>query len=630
MIRILGALLALCLGFNSACATEPLSIEVLLAPPEFSNPKLSPDGRFYCISGRRGDTKFLATVDPTTAKLTPIATSPDADIIDYWWKGNGHILMQLRDHSWETSLHTIDVRTGKINPLTLFNKAGGDFAALLPDDSDHILITRGDDLGVELRRLNIHPGKTTLVQQNLGDVQAWLCARDGRPLAALGRAQNRWFMLLAPVGGGEWRRVELGEKNLPDFLPVAVAPDQRRILGRDYTTGDTASAVFWDPADDSKELVWRSDEVDPFYFFSWSDDPTATRAVAYETDHLRFHHLTTKDQALAREVDAALPDTRNRIVSTSADESVMIIASGKEAMPPHYFLFDVLNGRLSSLGSPFPALRPAAMASSRYFSFTARDGFVLHGRIHLPPNLNKPAPAVLFTGANFDERSNGLFNLDAQLFASRGYAFVQIDHRGVAGFGAKYSAAGNLQIAGAMVDDLADGVRWLSEQGLVDSAQVAVFSVGTGGHLALHALARYPEHFRVWLNLFMPLDLSYLDIRNVVFGRYSETELNSLLVGGKKAGENYLKSLDPEKALAGVKVPSFHYYPHDEFDNSLIGRGDRVLKHFKKGRVPYVFLEGVPFEEVSHDPKTKEQKKMTRRVYADLLVFLNKHLPVTK
>ncbi len=632
MRSMLGAVLSVALVVVSTIVAEPLPVETFLAPPEFRLPKLSPDGRLYGNVEVAQDLEFITVVDLATRQPKRAAIFKDLKVVNYWWKSSGAILVLVEDLKGNRDWRSFDLKTNETHYLYTFNSLGSTLVNPLVDDPDNILVSAEIGSEVDLRRVNIRTGKSVIVQPNGDLVQRWLTNRAGRAIAGFGRHDLKWFISFPEKPGQSWRRVLLGEKNLPDFWPVSVAPDQRRILGIDYTSGDTNRIVAWDPATDTKEIVWQTPEVDLNQLLVWGDDTSFTRGIVYETDRPRVHYLEPADLALAKMLDATLPNTFNAIVSTSADESKMIIESYSDVLPEWYYLLDRKTGLLAQLGSAHPKIDSARMAPSRYFTFKTRDGLELHGRIYLPRETKMPLPTLLIlAGDSFVERTHFGYEPYLQFLASRGYAVVEIDHRGVNGYGNKLHEAGTLQIAGAIANDLADGLRWLVGEGLVDGDRIGIQGILNAGIIAVPALIRHPDLFKVWANFATPLSASKLKFSDVVFGRYTEEETIAR-AGGYSAGRKYIHSLDLAPLIASVHVPSFHFYPRDATDGIVADYGTSTEHYLKATGQPYELLKGRLVRNMAEYFENREQKDRedAARTFTELAAFLDKYLALRK
>lgn len=372
--------------------TGPPPVGAFTGREEFRSPKLSPDGSKLAVTRVQDFRDALFIIDLATFSPTPAATFDDTRLLNLWWKGNDLLLLLLEYGGGIVEFKTLDLTTKKARALHQFNDRGGAVVNPLTADPSAMIVSTWSSTGVNLRRLDVRTGRLEPILRNPGYVDRWFTDREGHPLAGLGRLDGNWFMLLRE-GISPWRRIELGDRDIPDFWPVAVFSDQRRILGFDYKTGDKAAAVVWDPATDAKEEIWRSDEVDADSILVWGDDETRPRAVSYEADRPRALYLTDGDRALADEIDRALPDTTNGIVSISADESKMVIQAYSDIVAAEYHLLDRKSGRLLPLGSAYPTLSRARMTPSRHFTFPGRDGRMMTGRAYVPHSDAEPAPS---------------------------------------------------------------------------------------------------------------------------------------------------------------------------------------------------------------------------------------------
>ena len=93
-------------------------------------------------------------------------------------------------------------------------------------------------------------------------------------------------------------------------------------------------------------------------------------------------------------------------------------------------------------------------------------------------------------------RDNFDFDLWSQFIASRGYLVYQPNYRGSGGYGQHWLEAGFHQWGGLMQDDVAEGVRSLISDGLVDPSRICVFGGSYGGYTALMQGALHPELYK--------------------------------------------------------------------------------------------------------------------------------------
>ena len=124
------------------------------------------------------------------------------------------------------------------------------------------------------------------------------------------------------------------------------------------------------------------------------------------------------------------------------------------------------------------------MAEMRPITFTSRDGLTLYGYLTVPKEAQSGEKVPLIVnphGGPYGPRDEWDFNPESQLFASRGYATLQVNYRGSGGYGKSFYLAGSKQIGRKMLADLEDGVAYVKSLGLVDENKVAIYGGSYGG-----------------------------------------------------------------------------------------------------------------------------------------------------
>ncbi len=158
------------------------------------------------------------------------------------------------------------------------------------------------------------------------------------------------------------------------------------------------------------------------------------------------------------------------------------------------------------------------------------------------PSDELPPLVVMIHGGPTAATSDAL-SLKIQYWTNRGFAVLDVNYRGSTGFGRRYRDALKTQWGIADVEDCDYGVRYLVEQGLVDSDRVAIRGGSAGGFTVLAALA-VTDTFKAGTSL------------------YGVTDLTALATETHKFEARYLDSLigpyPEEKALYEQRSPSSH------------------------------------------------------------------------
>ena len=88
------------------------------------------------------------------------------------------------------------------------------------------------------------------------------------------------------------------------------------------------------------------------------------------------------------------------------------------------------------------------------------------------------------------------FDWLAQYFANRGYAVLQPNFRGSAGYGADWFQVNGFQSWRTAIGDVNDAGRWLVSEGIADPERLAIVGWSYGGYAALQSGVVDPALFR--------------------------------------------------------------------------------------------------------------------------------------
>lgn len=578
--------------------------------------RLSPDGKTLALFSRNEVEDVLMTLDLAT--MTPSVVTqfgPRTGGLNLWWKSNDLLLMKVLFLN-KTELRVVSLRDGKTRELRDLNHSNCQVVSSLPTDPDCMLVSIERPTGSDLRRINLRTGRMETVEKNPGPVFSWIVNQEGAAIAALGFDNNRWFMLTRSPGTS-WTRTELGTRARPDFLPIAPYAGNR-LLGCDFSS-DLATIVAWDPRTQTKETVLHSPEAE-FRLSGRNGNDTVPHTAFIDTDRRHIYCVNEPDRQLQRKIDEALPGTTNQVVSASVDESRLIIASSIPSSVTSYWLLDRKAGRIASLGVDRTSLAQAKLSRSSTFSLTTRDGLRLHARLYLPTSTSDAPPPAVVLVDNINRGIDLSWSPLIQLLATRGYAVLQVAHRGSPGYGLAFAEAGDMHVHDEMPDDIVDAVEFAIRQSWIDGRRLAILGAESGGVLATYALSRHPEKFAAWINFDTPLIRASVPLAALVVGRPEVRTSGHLTVRDESKLKDYVYKLDASHILESLQIPSFHFYYRDPAARSLI-----------KGKLrdrSFTFIEALSWNAVSNEPATRARqfREEDERIYGALISFLDTHV----
>ena len=158
------------------------------------------------------------------------------------------------------------------------------------------------------------------------------------------------------------------------------------------------------------------------------------------------------------------------------------------------------------------------------------------------------------------------FDWWVQALATRGYAVLQPQFRGSAGFGPAFETAGHQQWGGKMQEDLIDGVLALAARGVSDPKRVCIVGASYGGYAAMFGAAVYPSVYRCGVSVNGVSDLALLiGSKSRAFGR--DTALvNSLetMMGDTRANAEAFRLASPVFRVTRQAAPILLIHGEDD------------------------------------------------------------------
>lgn len=523
-----------------------LTIDDLLRPPERSGITISPDGTRLAHLAMWHE-RLNIWVEEIDADAPPRCVTADdsRSITRYLWADDSrHLLYQQDsggDENWHVFRIDLDQPGAPAVDLTPFPGATAQGLELRQGRPGHATVQLNADSPTEfdLYDLEIATGALTRLAPSPGEGSTWMLVGDELLRRSM-RADGTWEL---------WRGEALiatfdGDAYPMDVHPFEAAPDGSAIWFGSYRGTDHLHPARLDLATGEKTMIHHHPHADldtrPLVFPNLPS-PLIRHRRTGELLGLRYHGMRMDTVPLdphfaeVLEAVAALCDGDIGALTSDADQQRWVVSFVHDRDPQTWF-YDHRTGRSRLLARSLEHLDVDQLAPVESVEITARDGLPLPAYLTLPVHEEpQDLPLVLMPHGGPWARDWWRFDSIVQLWASRGYAVLQPQFRGSAGFGRRHMEAGVGEFAGRMHEDLLDAVDWAVDQGLADPARVGVFGGSYGGYAALVGLAFTPERFAA--------AVEYVGVSDLV---------------------DYLRSL-PEYARAGL-VNNWYRYAGDPSD----------------------------------------------------------------
>lgn len=376
-------------------------------------------------------------------------------------------------------------------------------------------LARTED-GVGVDQVDTVTLKSKPVEKPRKDVSEYMS--DGRgnvrllivpSVSTTGELSGRTRIDYRTAGSREWR--PLLAYDADDVVPLAVDAtsdslyalkklDGRQALYRIRLTAPAATQlVVSHPRVDIDDVI-RSASGQQVIGYSYVEDKRET--VYFEPEH----------KALAASLSKALPGLPLiRFVGGNQDGTRSLFFAGSDSDPGRYYLFDRTTKRLNELFLARPQLEKRELAPVKAVSVKVADGTQVPAYLTLPPGkAAKNLPSVVLPHGGPSSRDEWGFDWLAQFLAARGYAVIQPNYRGSAGFGDNWLIENGFKSWRTSVGDITDSLRWLVSQGIADPERLAAVGWSYGGYAALQAATMDPALFKAVAAIAPVTDLSLL------------------------------------------------------------------------------------------------------------------------
>jgi dienelactone hydrolase len=478
------------------------------AEAAISDPLLSPDGHAIAAREQRGASSTLIVLNADNPAALPARFGlGNTHLGAMHWAGNRKLLLTVlstsRIYNVEVPvfrLVSVDVVTGQ--SLALDTKSRGILAGdvlYVDPQGAWALVSSQDtiDSFPSVKRVDLATGVASVVEKPRDNVWDWYADSHGVVRGGLAYTDSRWKLWYREKAGEPLRalkgKIGKADSTVDRFIfsrkdgTGAIVTDAKTgrfgLYKYDFDTDSIGAPIYENPVVDIADVVSDPDTGD-------------IQGVTYQDDRRRTHWLDPMLAKVQAQLDTAMPDAVNDIVSLTTDQGRALVLCESSSSPPVYFLLDRKAGQMHPVIDNFARIDSAALAPVVAVNYRARDGLNIPAYLTLPLGKAKALPLVVLPHGGPFERDDWSYDPLVQFIASQGYAVLQPEYRGSTGYGKSFVENGYGQWGHKMQDDLDDGVDWLARSGKVDPKRVCIMGGSYGGYAALWGAIRNPERYR--------------------------------------------------------------------------------------------------------------------------------------
>ena len=292
--------------------------------------------------------------------------------------------------------------------------------------------------------------------------------------------------------------------------------------------------------------------------------------ATFATEKRQSVYFDPELQKLGASLSRALPGAPLiQFVGASEDEGKLLVWAGSDVDPGRYYLLDRQTRRMGELMPSRRALAGAKLAAVKPVSYKAADGTMIPGYLTLPPaSTGRNLPAIVMPHGGPGSRDEWGFDWLAQFYAHQGYAVLQPNFRGSAGYGDAWFQKNGFQSWRTAIGDVSDGGRWLVSEGIADPARMAIVGWSYGGYAALQSAATSPDLFKAVVAIAPVADLAQLRTEAM---RYTSGVVTRDFIGSGP----HIREGSPAQNAAAIKAPVMLF--HGTLDSNVDVAQSRLM-----------------------------------------------------
>ncbi|MEN8635496.1 S9 family peptidase [Pseudoalteromonas distincta] len=536
MLKFILTLLIALQSFGSiATQDKKLPIEVFAGLKDFSQVKLSPNGKNLAFVRNLEGTLILMVKNLETGVTTPIINSNNHTVFFDWynWANDDVLLLGARYIKYQfggvkytsTLMYAYNFKNDK--GLKLAFKANTVRDEIQPQYSDRIvsflpekenkILVEGDFKIANtpaVYELDLTTLRKTQIQRPRSNVVTWLADRQGKVRIAKKMDDTQFTYDYFDENKQSWETLFdyevfskqsisiLGFDKDSNFLYITALHEGRDAL---FKLNLTTKA---------RELIYSNSkyDFDGAIFYSQQTGEVAGFTDSHLDDGIKYWD---KDlDKLHRSLRVSLPKDEYKldIVSTSKDQQKYILYISSDKTSGSYLFGDRVKKQVSAIADVYPQIDSSVYRGKKRISYKARDGLKIEGYLTLPVEYKEgdKLPTIIFPHGGPMARDYANFDYWTASLAYNGYAVLQPNFRGSSGYGYDFLMQSIQGFGLAMQDDLQDGANWLIDQGIAQADNICIGGASYGGYAALMAVIKHPETFKCAASFAGVSDLEYL------------------------------------------------------------------------------------------------------------------------
>lgn len=506
------------------------------ARPQVLDASMSPDGKKVAlVMPGKGRATGVVILDVANGTLKPIygVDGSGEQLSGCSWVGASRVACTLwgvmaADYGLQTYSGVLAMDDNGANQKLLsrrqrlhemyMNTRGGEIIDLLPDEDGSVLMQRSyapkmstgtivkvnqEGLGVD--RVSTRDGSSKPVVQPQATAVDYITDGHGtvRIRAVQGFNESGYStgvtsFLYRDSSSSAWKPLsDYSSLRRSGFVPAAVDREKNVAYGFETVGGYDALVSVKLDGSNAKSVLLRHAGVDVGGLIRLG---RAQRVVgaSYTTDRTHAEYFDPSIRSLKEKLERAIGGGKEvAIVDTSADERKAIVWAGSDVDPGSFYFLDRDTNQMGLITKVSPEVEGIGLSQVRSVSYKAKDGTVIPAYLTIPRGSSgKNLPAIVMPHGGPESRDYWGYDQLTQFFVARGFAVIQPQYRGSAGFGSAWYQQNGFRGWRTSIGDVNDAAHYLVSEGIADPSKLVIFGWSYGGYAALQANVLEPGLFK--------------------------------------------------------------------------------------------------------------------------------------
>ena len=187
-------------------------------------------------------------------------------------------------------------------------------------------------------------------------------------------------------------------------------------------------------------------------------------------------------------------------IAVAPQRPALALIASSSTIPPRVISFDLQNGERIHRRRQTENLKANELSRAAAITWPGDDGGTVHGLYYAPVRQDEmpsgSPPLIVQVHGGPTSQSLAGYESGVQFFTTRGYAVLQVNHRGSTGYGKAYMDMHRGSWGIYDVTDSVAGVRHLAQKGWIDMSKTVIMGGSAGGFTVLQSLIDHPGFYK--------------------------------------------------------------------------------------------------------------------------------------